>query len=51
MPLDRRAERLLAMLAATEGAPEASETPTARRQALRGLAEMADDASEPSDVR
>jgi len=51
MPLDRRGERLLAMLAATEGAPEASETPAARRQALRGLAEMADDASEPSDVR
>jgi acetyl esterase/lipase len=51
MPLDRRAERLLAMLAATQGAVGGPETPAARRQALRGLAEMADDAGEPADVR
>ena len=51
MPLDRRAERLLAMLAATQGALGGPETPSARRQALRGLAEIVDDASEPSDVR
>jgi acetyl esterase len=51
MPLDRRAERLLAMLAATQGAAGRPETPAARRQALRGLAEMADDAGEPADVR
>jgi acetyl esterase len=51
MPLDRRAERLLAMLAATQGDLDAPETPAARRQALRGLAEMADDAGEPADVR
>jgi acetyl esterase len=51
MPLDRRAERLLAMLAATQGALEAPESPAARREALRGLAEMADDAGEAADVR
>jgi acetyl esterase/lipase len=51
MPLDRRAERLLAMLATTHGALEAQETPVARRLALRGLAEMADDASAPAELR
>jgi acetyl esterase len=51
MPLDRRAGRLLAMLAATEGAPQALETPAARRQALRSLAEMADDSRAAADVR
>jgi acetyl esterase/lipase len=51
MPLDRRADRLLAMLAATQGALEARETPVARRQALRRLAEMADDAGAPVEVR
>jgi hypothetical protein len=51
MALDRRAGRLLAMLAATEGAPQALETPAARRQALRSLAEMADDSRAAADVR
>jgi acetyl esterase len=47
MPLDRRAERLLAMLAATRGG-DAAETPDGRRQSLRALARMADDASTPA---
>ena len=51
MPLDRRAERLLAMLAATQGPADAPETPAARRAALAALAHMADDASAPADVR
>jgi acetyl esterase/lipase len=45
MPLDRRAQRLLDMLAATSG-PHAAQTPQARRAALDALAEMADDAGE-----
>ncbi len=48
MPLDRRAERLLAMLAAVRGAADATEPPAARREALRGLAAMADDAAAPA---
>jgi acetyl esterase len=51
MPLDRRAERLLAMLAATQGHPDAFETPSARRAALSALAGMADDATTEADVR
>jgi acetyl esterase/lipase len=51
MPLDRRAERLLAMLAATQGHPDASETPSARRAALSALARMADDATADADIR
>ena len=43
MPLDRRARRLLDMLAASGGGA-APETPAARRAALEALAEMADDA-------
>jgi acetyl esterase/lipase len=50
MPLDRRAERLLAMLAATQSDPDASESPAARRMALSALAQMADDASAPAQV-
>jgi acetyl esterase/lipase len=46
MPLDRRAQRLLDMLAATRGEAHAAQTPQARRAALDALAEMADDASE-----
>jgi acetyl esterase/lipase len=49
MPLDRRAERLLAMLAALSGEARAR-PPEARREALRALAVMADDASAPADV-
>lgn len=45
MPLDRRAERLLAMLAAG-GEPAAR--PAARREALRALAAMADDGAAPA---
>jgi acetyl esterase/lipase len=43
MPLDRRARRLLDMLAASGGGG-APETPAARRAALEALADMADDA-------
>ena len=50
MPLDRRAERLLAMLAAVRGAANAPQPPTARREALRALAAMADDVSTPATV-
>jgi acetyl esterase/lipase len=46
MPLDRRAERLIAMLAA--GGRQTGETPAARREALSALARMADDASAPA---
>ena len=45
MPLDRRAERLLAMLAAVRGDEGARQTPAARREALLALATSADDAS------
>jgi len=45
MPLDRRAERLLAMLAAVRREPDAPQPPAARRESLRALAEMADDGS------
>jgi acetyl esterase/lipase len=47
MPLDRRAERLLAMLAASQGGDPAAETPQARRAALAALARMVDDDLEP----
>ena len=54
MPLDRRAERLLAMLAATRGPPrghgDAPQPPAARRKALRALAMMADDVSTAATV-
>jgi acetyl esterase/lipase len=49
MPLDRRAERLLAMLAAVSSETRAR-PPEARREALRALAVMADDASTPADT-
>jgi len=48
MPLDRRAERLLAMLGATRGESDAAQTPAVRREALRTLARAGDDASSPS---
>jgi acetyl esterase/lipase len=51
MPLDRRAERLLAMLAAVRGAGAAPQPPAVRREALRSLAAMADDASGPAVSR
>jgi acetyl esterase/lipase len=47
MPLDRRAQRLLAMLAASQGGDPAAETPQARRAALAALARMVDDDLEP----
>jgi acetyl esterase/lipase len=50
MPLDRRAERLLAMLAAVRGEADAPEPPAVRREALRTLAAMADDSSAPAVV-
>jgi acetyl esterase/lipase len=50
MPIDRRAERLLAMLQAARGPVDAPETPAARRQALRSLAAMADDRATPAQV-
>jgi acetyl esterase len=50
MPLDRRAERLLAMLAATRGAADAPQPPPARREALRALATMADDVSTAATI-
>ena len=50
MPLDRRAERLLAMLAATGGGPDPGEPPQARREGLRTLATIADDASAPAII-
>lgn len=50
MPLDRRAERLLAMLAAARGGPDAAQPPAARREALRALAGMADESSAPALV-
>jgi len=46
MPVERRAQRLLDMLAATGGAAAAEPSPSDRRAALRTLAQMADDASE-----
>ena len=49
MPLDPRAGRLLGMLGGAAGEGDAS--PAARRAALRGLAEMADDRKTPADVR
>jgi acetyl esterase len=51
MALDRRAARLLAMLAATRGPADAPQSPAARRDALIALAHMADDASAPAEVR
>ena len=48
MPLDRRAERLLLMLAATRG--EADASPAARREALRALAATADDVSAAASI-
>jgi acetyl esterase/lipase len=51
MPLDRRAERLLAMLAAARGASDAPQPPAARRDALRVLAATADDTSAPAVSR
>ncbi len=51
MPLDRRAERLLAMLATVRGAGDAPQPPAARREALRSLAAMADDAYAPAVSR
>ena len=48
MPLDRRAERLLAMLAAVRGEADTPQPPEARREALRALAAMADDGSAPA---
>jgi acetyl esterase/lipase len=51
MPIDRRAERLLAMLAAVGGGADAPQPPAARREALRALAAMADDASAPAASR
>jgi len=50
MPLDRRAERLLAMLAAVRDDGDAPEPPAARREALRALAAMADDGSAPAEI-
>lgn len=50
MPLDRRAERLLAMLAAARGEADAPQPPAARREALRALGAMADDASAPAEL-
>ncbi|HEY3799557.1 MAG TPA: alpha/beta hydrolase [Caulobacteraceae bacterium] len=49
MPLDRRAERLLAMLAATGGGAAAL-TAASRRASLIALAEMADDATAPAET-
>jgi acetyl esterase len=51
MPLDRRAERLLAMLAAVRGEGDAPQPPAARREALRALAATADDTSAPAVSR
>ena len=45
MPLDRRAERLLAMLAAAHGDADAPQPAAARREALRALAVAADERS------
>jgi acetyl esterase/lipase len=42
MPLDRRARRLLDMLAATRGAPQGAQSPEDRRAALDALARVAD---------
>jgi acetyl esterase/lipase len=47
MPLDRRAQRLLDMLAAS-GTQGSDATPAERRAALESLAEAADDASAPA---
>ena len=47
MPLDRRARRLLDMLAATGGAPDARSSVADRRASLVELAAMADDVSTP----
>jgi acetyl esterase/lipase len=49
MPLDPRAERLIAMLAALDGG--GVETPAARRESLRALALMADDATTTARTR
>ena len=51
MPLDRRAERLLAMLSAVRGKADAPQPPDARRETLRALAVMADDGTAPAVVR
>jgi len=45
MPLDRRAQRLLDMLAAARAAPSARSSPADRRAALEALALTADDVS------
>jgi acetyl esterase/lipase len=50
MPLDRHAERLIAMLAAARGAGDAPEPPAARREALKALAAVADDVNTPAHV-
>jgi acetyl esterase/lipase len=46
--MDRRAERLLTMLAATRGESDAPDNPLARRDALSALARIADDVSAPA---
>jgi acetyl esterase len=51
MPLDRRAERLLAMLSAVRGNADAPQPPDARRETLRALAVMADDGTAAAVVR
>jgi len=48
MPLDRRAERLLAMLEGVRGARAAPEPPESRRASLRSLAAIGDDTSAPA---
>jgi len=48
MPLDRRAQRLLDMLAASGPAQGADASPAERRAALESLAEAADDTSAPA---
>ena len=47
MPLDRRAQRLLSMLAASQGGDTAAETLAARRESLNALARMVDNHAEP----
>jgi acetyl esterase/lipase len=46
MPLDRRAQRLLDMLAASGAPPAASESAADRREGLRALARMVEDSPE-----
>jgi acetyl esterase/lipase len=50
MPLDPRARRLLDMLAATSGGADGRVGVDARRAALAGLAESADEASAPAEI-